>query len=221
MNSRWTQIIARGLQALLDAGSRLDPRFIRARDFRKLWSVVGRLDPRVVRLRDPRRYPRRLSAAILLGIVLVLGAVSVAATRKGSKKQILPEPLEPPPERPKKQIITKTTLVPPEDPDTAIEENDEKRHPRFFDPVYVFTDDPVQRVSAYPLASPPGIVVDLIGATEPTGDATDFVGKDDRVRAVRRRNTAQGLRYIIGLTTPIRHIDVVYEGQVAMIFPRS
>ncbi len=202
MTFRWTQIISRGLQALLDVGSRLDPR--------------------VVRLRDPRRYPRRLSAAILLGIVLVLGAVSVAATRKGSKKQILPEPLEPPPERPRKQIITKTMLVPPENPDPTIEgKRIETRHPRFFDPVYVFTDNPVERVSAYPLASPPGIVVDLIGATEPTGDASDFVGKDDRVRAVRRRNTAQGLRYIIGLTTAIRRIEIVYEGQVAMIFPTS
>ncbi len=187
----------------------------------KLFSAIRALDPRIVRLRDPRRYPPRLTGALVLGAILVVGAVAFGATRRGSKNQILPgPPLEPPLEKPKRQAITKTLLVPPDAQEAEIEtEKEIARHPRFFDPVYIFTENPVEQVAAYPLASPPGVVVDLMETPEPEGVPSQFVGEDDRVRAVRRRTTARGLRYIVGLTTPVRRIEVVHDGNVVMIFP--
>ncbi|MCP4678825.1 MAG: hypothetical protein GY854_25725 [Deltaproteobacteria bacterium] len=187
----------------------------------KLLSTIRELDPRIVRLRDPRRYPPRLTAALVLGAILVIGAVSFGATRRGSKNQILPGPPPvPPPEKPKRQAITKTLLVPPDDLETETENEEQvMRHPRFFDPVYVFTESPAEQVAAYPLANPPGVVVDLTGTPEPEGEPARFVGEDGRIRAVRRRTTARGLRYIVGLTTPVRRIEVVHDGNVVMIFP--
>ncbi|MCP4599747.1 MAG: hypothetical protein GY847_04275 [Proteobacteria bacterium] len=186
----------------------------------KVITCVRRLDPRVVHLRDPRRFPSQLTSAMLLGGALAIGAVSFAATNRGSKEAVIPGPPDPPQERPKRQIITKTDLVLPE-----IKQKKEnkklstQKHPRFYEPIYVFTDEPVERVSAYPLANPPGVVVDLVGVPEPDGKATQFVGEDDRIRAVRRRTTTHGLRYVIGLTTSVRRINVIHEGQVVMVFP--
>lgn len=84
---------------------------------------------------------------------------------------------------------------------------------------YVFTELPPARVSAYPLASPPGIVVDLEGLPEPEEPAAALVGDDDRIRSVRRRVTQRGLRYIIGIETPVTRIEVEHEGQVVIITP--
>jgi hypothetical protein len=94
-----------------------------------------------------------------------------------------------------------------------------ERHPRFYDPILVFTEMVPHGASAYPLADPPGIVVDIHGIPEPLGKAAVAVGKDDRVRMVRRRTTKKGTRYIINLTTPIKRIETEYEGRVVLVYP--
>lgn len=186
------------------------------------FSQLGRrLDPRVVRLRDPRRYSPRILAVFFLGAALVAGAVSLAATRG-----------EAPPESPgkpsstyeleKPRFETGTAPAPPpaarsirRAPGAA------KKHPRFFDPFYVFSDEAIEGASAYPLLNPPGIVIDLKGLAEPEAGAEKLVGQDDRIRVVRRRATSQGLRYIIGIAQPVRRVEVICEGGVVMVFPIS
>jgi hypothetical protein len=100
-------------------------------------------------------------------------------------------------------------------------EKPDPKSSKFYDPLYVFFDSEVESVTAYPLASPPGLVVDLKGTPEPTIEPDRFVGKDDRIRFIKRRVTPSGIRYIIGLTTPIKRIKTFKEGNVVMVFPRS
>jgi hypothetical protein len=84
---------------------------------------------------------------------------------------------------------------------------------------YVFTGTAPTRVAAYPLASPPGIVIDLEGVPEPEEPASTLVGEDDRIRSVRRRSTERGLRYIIAIETPVTRLEVEHEGEVVIVTP--
>jgi hypothetical protein len=194
---------------------------------RQVLSRIGSLDPRIVQLRDPTTNSHRTIAATILSAVLAISAVSVAATRDEATPKRPSDPPQPSRPKPERQIITNTAI---EIPTAFIEEQIvanavktavPKRHPRFFDPVYVFSGTEVHNVSAYPLANPPGIVVDLEGTPEPTDSAHEHVGKDDRILSVRRRVTNRGLRYILKVSTPIKRLEVVHEGNVTMIFPAS
>jgi hypothetical protein len=188
---------------------------------RLAFAFLSRFDPRVVRLSDPKRYSPRLIASLSLGAALVIGAVSLAAARRGSSREsAIQQDLIP--EHPTRQMIAEAASVEPDLVNTVGTTGvDAKRHPRFYDPLYVFADEPVEGVSVYPLLNPPGIVVDLKGIAEPEGKASEFVGEDDRIRAVKRRATKQGLRYVIGIITPVKRVEIVHEGNVVMIFPVS
>ncbi|MBN2717341.1 MAG: hypothetical protein JXX14_15920 [Deltaproteobacteria bacterium] len=91
----------------------------------------------------------------------------------------------------------------------------------FYNPFYVFTQTGASEVNAYPLADPPGIVVDVPGMREPDAPAADMIGKDDRVVGVRRLVTSKGLRYIIRLNQSIKRIKSTTEGNVITVSPLS
>jgi len=186
---------------------------------RSLAAIAARyLDPRTVRLEDPSRPAilRRPAAALSLVGALALGAAALAATgRSGEPGESAPAGAiadvgrpsgSPAEERAEASPPGSLALDPP-------------RPPNFHDPLYVFTDGLVERVEAYPLADPPGFVVDLIGAPEPQAAADEMVGADPRTRSVKRRVTDRGVRYVIWLTTPLRRIEVLHEGSVVIVSP--
>lgn len=174
------------------------------------------LDPRTVRLRDPRPRVRFWTAIAVVGAALVAGAAAMAATGRGSPEGAsatgdADRPASSPePERaPSARAARPAADTPP--PAAA--------HPNFHDPIYIFTEGAVADVSAYPMADPPGVVVNLEGAPEPDAPAESMVGEDPRIRAIRRRVTANGLRYVVGLTIPVRRIEVLHEGNVVIVTP--
>ncbi len=91
----------------------------------------------------------------------------------------------------------------------------------FYNPFYVFTGTEAKGVRAYPLADPPGLVVDVHGVIESDRSPEQMVGDDDRVLGVRRIRTSKGLRYIIRLSQSIRRIKSHTEGNVITVSPIS
>jgi hypothetical protein len=161
-------------------------------------------------------------AALILGAMLIIGAVAVAATRRTHKEIGRPRPVEPPPQKPSKQIITRTDILAPRSAKLPGRTSAaDKRHPRFFDPIHIFTGTVAPEVAAYPLADPPGLVVDVIGVPEPEEPVERCVAEDERIRTLRRRVTERGLRYVIGLEMPVQRIELIHEGGVVMVFPTS
>jgi hypothetical protein len=175
-----------------------------------------------VRLRDPRPRLRRGIALIVIAAGVLIGAATLAATSTSSspfEQKSTPSVGD---DASTPHAAGETTTRSPVAPSiTKTVKSAEKppRDARFHDPYYVFTEGPVDGVDAYPLADPPGIVVNLRGATLPSGSADELVGSDPRVRAVRRRATADGLRYILRVTTPIKRIEVTHEGNVVIVAP--
>lgn len=194
-----------------------------------LWVAAGRLlervDPRAVRMRDAAPRGRRLLIGAAAGaLALAAGAAALAladsgepgtAPRKAPAAGPAPATIEKPD---RDEVEAKGPIAAEKNP---AEPRSAARHPRFHDPFYVFTAGEVSSVSAYPLASPPGLVVNLEGAPEPERPAGEMVGDDGRVRAVRRIVTADGLRYAIRTSTRIRRIEVIHEGDVVIVIPRS
>jgi len=213
---------------LEESVSRAGPRII-------LW--VKNRDPRIVRLRelpstDASPMPRRVVIGLLIGGLLAIGAVAVGATRDRVGGETVPiQTAQPGPVRrdptagsaaPLRQKTVKGPVAKPISHKKEVAEPlpPKPLHPRFFDPVYVFSPEPISHASAYPLANPPGLVVDLSGVGEPAGTPGQFVGADDRIQSVRRRVTPRGVRYIIILSTPLSRIETFQDGDVVMIFPR-
>jgi len=172
--------------------------------------ILRQLDPGRVRFKPLRSRRRRI---IVSTLVSAAAAIALSATTAASslKRE------EPPPRdsKPRAQIPS------PADPSCKLHEETEttERPTRFFDPYYVFTEIRAEQAAAYPLASPPGIVVDLDGVPEPTAPTLEQIGDDKRVLSARRLTTATGLRYIIRVSHPIARIELIHEGQVAMLFP--
>jgi hypothetical protein len=186
---------------------------------RTLIAVASRaaraLDPRTVRLRDPGPRIGVWIGAAAVGVALVAGAAALAASSSGPDER---EPAATPQPAPNKSAeVSESSNAVRDVPDQAAEPV--APHPRFHDPIYIFTEDQVAKVSAYPLADPPGVVVNLDGAPEPTATPESMVGEDRRIRSIRRRVTGKGLRYVIGLEIKLRRIDVVHEGNVVIITP--
>jgi hypothetical protein len=181
------------------------------------------LDPRTVKLRDPRPRIRPWIVLALVSAALVAGAAALAATTGGEEPRSgdEPEATGPTEYAPIGPIAAEPHTAPADDRSRRREEAPPppKRHPNFHDPVYVFTEGQVGKVTAYPLADPPGLVVNLDGAPEPTASPESMVGEDSRVRAIRRRVTDEGVRYVLGLTIPVKRIDVLHEGNVVIITP--
>lgn len=189
--------------------------------------LLRRLDPRIVRVTDPGRPPGRgLIAVLLVTGLTVAGAAAIAATGRDSRSDRhsrSDDTLDDNSRDLRKAPISPGTSARPS-PNTeelveARRASIAKRPKNFYDPIYVFTDAPALVATAYPLADPPGLVVNIEGIPEPEAAAQAMVGQDDRIKAVRRRVTANGVRYIIKLSTPVRRIETVHEGNVVMIAP--
>ncbi|MFO8074303.1 MAG: hypothetical protein R6V85_20770 [Polyangia bacterium] len=191
------------------------------------WVAAGRMlervDPRAVRMRDAAPRGRRLLVGAAAGaLALAVGAAALALavggepeSAPGKAPAVGPAAIE---TADRDDVEAKSPIAAEKNPDGP---RSAARHPRFHDPFYVFTAGEVSSVSAYPLASPPGLVVNLEGAPEPERPAVEMVGKDDRVRAVRRIVTGEGLRYAIRTSTRMRRIEVIHEGEVVIVVPRS
>lgn len=178
--------------------------------------MVNDLDPRTVRLRDPGAGLKRPVLVIVPVVAfLALCAAAFGASGGVSQKPAVDEGML------KTGPIRETAppLVPAEHVEPAIRDTQEKKTMNFYDPLYVFSDETAHKVSAYPLADPPGVVINLDGVPEPEADAKSMVGKDSRIRTVRRRVTSTGIRYILRLDTPIRRIRIIHEGAVIIILP--
>lgn len=187
---------------------------------------LRRLDPRIARLYDPRPGPdRRIVAVLLLAGLTVAGAAAIAATGAKSNEA---DGIQP--RRLASEIDHQAFEVPRPEPPPPLPSGDREddarhdaqtpeRHPRFYDPIYVFTEEPARAATAYPLADPPGVVVNLEGTSAPQADPLEMVGKDDRILAVKRRQTAEGIRYIIRISTPVKRIETEHEGNVVIILP--
>jgi hypothetical protein len=160
---------------------------------------------------------RSIGIAVLAG-ALAAGAAAFAAVRSGGTEEEVPEAA---PEAPDPVPAPAAGIAPNPVPAPALRKESAApaRHPRFFDMYYVFTPVAPARVTAYPLASPPGIVIDLEGVPEPEEPPSALVGEDDRIRSVRRRVTERGLRYIIGIETPVTRIEIEHEGEVVIVTP--
>ncbi|MBN2529225.1 MAG: hypothetical protein JXR76_22740 [Deltaproteobacteria bacterium] len=91
----------------------------------------------------------------------------------------------------------------------------------FYNPFFIFTQAEAKHVEAYPLADPPGLVVDLHGISEPPQSPAQMVGDDVRVLKVRRLKTSKGLRYIIRLSQSIKRIKSQSNGNVVTVSPLS
>lgn len=206
-------------------------------------SWVQKCDPRIVRLRELSRVEspllsRPLMCTLFLGGLLVIGAVAVGATRAEDnpepsdglektrpnlKAQSLPKEKEPEPPALPTDGRDKTGLDKAREPAEGKLKSETRllRHPKFFDPIYVFSNETISEVRAYPLADPPGVVVDLMNVALPSEKPENFVARDERVQSIRRRVMPFGLRYIVILTIPLNRIELFHEGNVAMIFPQS
>jgi hypothetical protein len=207
-----------------------DPRVAFERAARVL-RLIELLDPRVVRLREPGGHASRNAALIAVAVALTIaGAAAVAATGDGGEDRAasglggdfpsrIPNASVRPvaePERWSAKESSRATRDAGDGPSGFL-----KRPGNFYDPLYVFTDEPALGVVAYPMADPPGLVVNLDGLLEPLSDARDMVGADPRVRAVTRRTSPSGVRYVIGLSVPIKRIEILHEGNVVIISPVS
>ena len=181
--------------------------------------MVNDLDPRTVRLRDPGE---GLIKRPVLVIVPVLAFLALCAAAFGASGGVSQNPAA-------DEGVLKTgpiketspPSVPAEHVEPTIRDTPKTKPMNFHDPLYVFSDETAYKVSAYPLVDPPGVVVNLDGVPEPEADAKGMVGKDSRIRAVRRRVTSTGIRYILRLDTPIRRIRIIHEGAVIIILPVS
>jgi len=181
----------------------------------QLCKFLRLLDPRIVRIRDYRQNFRRTFIVIFVFISLAIGAVALAAT--GGTEKI--KSIDPAPSKIQPNYlnllpnITKKISLTKADPITN------NRPKNFHDPLYVFTDSLATKVTAYPMIDPPGIVVNLTGVLEPEESPYEMVGNDPRIKAVRRRVTDTGIRYIINLTSPIKRINLEHEGNVVIVAP--
>ena len=183
--------------------------------------MVNDLDPRTVRIKDPGTgFKRPVLLIVPVVAFLALCVVAVGASGGVSPKREATEgvvnPIPAFPCEGKGKMMEAGFNGDPTIPYTS-----KKQPMNFHDPLYVFCDETAQKVSAYPLADPPGVVVNLDGVPEPEVDAKDMVGKDSRIRAVRRRVTSTGIRYILRLDTSIRRIRIIHEGAVIIILPVS
>ncbi len=192
--------------------------------------LVKELDPRTVRFRDPGVGFRRPALVIVPAVAfLTFCAVAFAASGGASQKERqvddgvvdpIPAPPSPGLRRAGLPFEEKAELMEAgSNSEPTIGDTLEKRPMNFHDPLYVFCDETAHKVSAYPMADPPGVVVNLDGVPEPEADAKNMVGKDSRIRAVRRRVTSTGIRYVLALDIPIRRIRVIHEGAVVIILP--
>jgi len=181
----------------------------------QICKFLRQLDPRIVRMRDSRQNFRRTFIVIFVFISLAIGAVALAATGGEEKiKSIDPAPPEIQPNY--------SNLLPDINKKISLPQADQitkNRTKNFHDPLYIFTNSPVKKVTAYPMADPPGIVVNLTGVLEPEESPDKMVGNDPRIRAVRRRVTDTGIRYILNLTSPIKRINLEHEGNVVIVAP--
>ncbi len=164
--------------------------------------LVKELDPRTVRLKDPGVGLRR-PVLVIVPVVAFLAFYAVAFAASGGASK-------------KRQVDDGVVVV---NVEPTIRDTFEKRPMNFHDPLYVFCDETAHKVSAYPMADPPGVVVNLDGVPEPEDDAKNMVGKDSRIRAVRRRVTSTGIRYVLRLDIPVKRIRVIHEGAVVIILP--
>ncbi|MBW2276769.1 MAG: hypothetical protein JRF63_04710 [Deltaproteobacteria bacterium] len=190
-------------------------------DLPRIASRIAReIDPRTVRFRDRPRRSRLWIAVPLLGATLVAGAAALAASGgdEPANEEVAAPSMNPPAKYTSPPALDPAERAAAAKPSTEAREQS-SRHPNFHDPFYVFIEGEVTDISAYPLAEPPGMVVNLDGAPEPTSTPESMVGKDPRVRAIRRRITNKGVRYVLGLTIPIKRIDVLHEGSVVIITP--
>jgi hypothetical protein len=89
----------------------------------------------------------------------------------------------------------------------------------FYNPYYIFIDSDSQDIKAYPLADPPGIIVNINGADEPVKSAAEMVGRDKRIKEVKRRVTKKGIRYILKISSPLKRIKTTRDGGVIIITP--
>ena len=178
--------------------------------------MVNDLDPRTVRLRDPGSGLKRPALVLILVLAfLALCGVAFAASGGVSPEHAVVEGLlKTEPIKETAAPLAHVELVEP-----TIRDTFEKRPMNFHDPLYVFCDETAHKVSAYPMADPPGVVVNLDGVPEPEADAKNMVGKDSRIRAVRRRVTSTGIRYVLALDIPVKRIRVIHEGAVVIILP--
>ncbi len=160
-----------------------------------------------------RTQTRSIGIAVIAA-ALAAGAAAFAASRSAGTEKADPATLG-------TEAVPRPDAVPDSVAERAALENPigPVRHPRFFDMYYVFTATAPVRVDAYPLANPPGIVIDLEGVPEPEEPAAALVGQDDRIRSVRRRVTDRGLRYIIAIDTPVARVEVEHEGEVVIVTP--
>ena len=164
--------------------------------------MVNDLDPRTVRLKD-RKAGFKRPVLVIVPVVAFLALCATAFAASGGVS--------------KKRKATEGVVVVNVEP--VIRDTPPKKPMNFHDPLYVFCDETAHKVSAYPLVDPPGVVVNLDGVPEPEADAESMVGKDSRIRAVRRRVTSTGIRYILRLDTPIKRIQVIHEGAVVIVLP--
>ena len=181
--------------------------------------MVNDLDPRTVRLKDPGTgFKRPVLVIVPVVAFLALGAAAAGASGGVSKKREVdegPAPLA-------SELQQGGTMMEAGfNGEPVIRDTPKTKPMNFHDPLYVFSDETAHKVSAYPLADPPGVVVNLDGVPEPEADAKGMVGKDSRIRAVRRRVTSTGIRYILRLDTPIKRIRIIHEGAVIIILPVS
>jgi hypothetical protein len=160
-----------------------------------------------------RTQTRSIGIAVLAG-ALAAGAAAFAASRSGGPEETAPGRVAAAP-----VLSVAPAPIPIRAPAAEPAPVAPARHPRFHDMYYVFTWVPPSRVTAYPLANPPGIVIDLEGVPEPEEPPVALVGEDDRIRSIRRRTTSQGLRYVIGIETPVSRVEVEHEGGVVIVTP--
>ncbi|MBN2340973.1 MAG: hypothetical protein JXX29_07070 [Deltaproteobacteria bacterium] len=185
-------------------------------------------DPRVVRLEAPNRFLLHSLMITLLFTGIAVTAFAVAASVKQS-----PSTVEDDIASGSEDAIATESLTADAAREAWLEEGDaakvKKNTPSekkptalpsdFYNPIYVFTQAQPKQVRVYPLATPPGIVVNIQGIEEPEESAEQMVGEDERIQKVKRVVTSTGVRYIIRLTYPIQRIEGHVEGNVITVSP--
>lgn len=213
-------------------GSRLSP--VRPRLIRLPGRLLRRMDPRVVRLRDPVPLIRRVlswgvaASGLVITVALLTAGEGSASAKAGTASLARSEGRsnthwDPIAEKPVEAgSVPEGAAGKPlarSESRLGMEGKHASRSPRFFDPLLVFTEQPLSSVRAYPLRDPVGIVVDIHGIPEPLLAWEKLVGPDERILGVKRRSTSGGVRYIIYLSTPVQKIETEYEGNVVMVYP--
>jgi hypothetical protein len=199
-----------------------------------LKNTIEYFNPRTVRLEAPRRHFIHTS---IISIFFIFLSIAVGAVASGADKgvELLNTGSDSVPEVDNsnydfdnvEQTLTRddndSTISEKIIDDTTEEEITETvkkaRPSNFHNPLYVFTNEPVKSHTAYPLANPPGIVVTIAGAPTPEESPVDMVGKDSRIKSIKRIHSKSGLRYIIWLKNPIKKIETSNEGNVISISP--